>query len=73
MVGVIDGCTKRQERATYFFSEPSFSFRDVYCPFNVLYTTQGTHYQHSAAAEPGTTHNEPLEDGNRAFFVGLRV
>ena len=23
---------------TYFFSDPSFSLRDVYCPFSVLYT-----------------------------------
>ena len=53
---------------THFFSEPSFSLRDVYWPLSVLCGASAG----GGGAHAGT-HDEPAEDGNRSVFVGLRI
>lgn len=59
-------------RRAHFFSDPSFSFRDVYWPFNVLCT----HHIIAATLTKETeraTHDEPFEDSNRSILIRLRV
>lgn len=67
--------TSRSRRAathTHFFSDPIDSFRDVYCPFSVLYITQPPRQKKKEREESATTAHSNRIEWRRATRQGRK-